>query len=247
MKISNIILAVLIGGLGLSMVVDIATSKKDGVAVEGVTLSGKRATRTYDAIALKHLNIKGPIQVILSAGIPNLSIEADEGLLEELADKDVDPETLTIELPTNTNGVGEIIVSLSTPTLETISMRGSGSITSPEPLPYASNTITLAGNPFVDLNYSNSTLLKYSGSGGTNAKFRGRVKRFEANMSGGNEIKAGELIAQVVDISGSGSTEAIVHADSLLSFSASGSSSLKYTGNPKVNFSSAGSGKLESI
>ncbi|MFK8056525.1 MAG: DUF2807 domain-containing protein [Saprospiraceae bacterium] len=247
MKISNIILAVLIGGLGLSMIVDIATSQKDGVAIEGVTLSGKRATRSYDAIALKHLNIEGPIKVILSAGIPKLTIEADEGLLDELMDKDTDPERLSIELPHNTNGTGGVTVSLSTPTLETITLSGSGSIVSTESLPYKSNVIRFEGSPSADLTYSDADLIKFSGSGGTNATLKGKTKRFEAAMSGGNEIIADELFAQVVDISGSGSTEALVHADSILNFSAAGSSSLRYTGTPKVSFSSSGSGRLEAI
>lgn len=248
MKISNIILAVLIGGFALSMVVDIATSKKDGVNIEGVILSGKRATRTYDAMALKHLNIEGPMLVILSAGIPSLKIEADEGLLDELADKDADPETLSIELPQNTSGVGQINVFLSTPTLETISISGSGRVESIDTdLPYASNTIRLSGSAGAMLTYSNVDFLRVVGSGGTAANFKGTANRFEAELSGGNSIEAGELIAQVIDISGSGRTNARVHADSLLTFSASGSSSLKYTGSPKVNFSSAGSGTLESI
>ena len=247
MKISNIILAVLIGGLALSMVVDIATSKKDGANVEGVTLTGKRATRTYDALALKHLNIEGPIKVILTAGLPKLSIEADEGLLDELQDKDEDPVTLSIELPQNTNDVGEIIAYLSTPTLETITLSGNGRIASPEALPFEENTITLNGSANAQLDYLNAAFLKVNGSGGTNANLSGRTARFEAELSGGNEIDAADLIAQVVEISGSGSTNASIHADSILNFSASGSSSLKYSGNPKVNFSSSGSGSLKAI
>ena len=247
MKISNIILAVLIGGLALSMVVDIATSKMDGVNIEGVALSGKKATRTYETLALKHLNVEGPIKVILSAGIPQLSIEADENLLDQLADGDEDPETLSISLPSNMQNVGEIIAYLSTPTLETISLSGSGSIETPDTLPYLHNTITLNGNAHANLSYSGAEFLRIAGSGGTSASLSGTTEKLVAGLSGGNEIKAGELIAKVVEINGSGSTNARVHADSILNFSASGSSTLQYTGTPKVSFSSSGSGRMEAI
>jgi len=247
MKISNIILTTLIGVLALSMVVEVASSKRDGVNVEGVTLSGKRATRTYDAIALKHLNIEGPINVILTAGIPKLSIEADERLLDELTDKDKDPQTLSLVLPQNTKNVGEITAYLSTPTLETISFSGGGSISSPEALPYASNTITLNGSASAEMKYLNADFIRIAGSGGTNATLSGKTQKLVAGLSGGNEIVAGDLIAKVVDINGSGSTNARVHADSLLNFAASGSSSLQYSGTPKVSFSSSGSGSLESL
>ncbi len=247
MKISNIILAVLIGGLALSMVVDIATSKKDGIDIEGVTLSGKQATRNYEALALKHLNIEGPIKVILSAGIPKLSIEADEGLFEELEDKNSDPETLSIELPYNVENSGEIIAYLSTPNLETISLTGSGSIESTGALPYDRSIITLNGSASAKLEYLDAGLVSVNGSGGTNALLSGKTEKLIAGLSGGNEIVAGELLAKVVEINGSGSTTARVHADSILNFSASGSSTLQYTGTPKVSFSSSGSGRLEAI
>jgi hypothetical protein len=247
MKTSNIILAVLIGGLALSMMVDIATSKKEGSEIiEGVALTGKRVSRTYETLALKHLNIEGPIKVILSAGIPQLSIEADEGLLDQLSDKDDDPETLSIELPQNTYNAGEITAYLSTPTLETISLTN-GSIESPDALPYLNNTITLSGSASASMKYGSADLVQIKGSGGTKARLTGTTKKLVAGLSGGNEIIAGQLIAQVVEIMGSGSTTARVHADSILNISASGSSTLQYTGSPKVSFSSSGSARLEAI
>ena len=246
MKISNLILGLFLAGLALFLTVSIASSKVHADSSD-ITLSGKPQTHTYEAFALKHIDIEGPIKVMLSAGIPQMSVSADQAILDELKDRDPGQETVSIKLPNNLRNVGEIILTVQTPTLESITLTGEAQVQATDSLPYSTNVINLNGSGSANLLYKGATRLDVHASGGTKVTLAGYANTLSAELSGGNSIEAGSLLAQVVDVKGSGSTHATVAADSLLTFSGSGSSHLEYYGSPKVNFSGAGSSSMKAL
>ena len=245
MKKSSLILVCFAAFVTLSMVAQIAASRKFDVA-SALSLSGKISERTYEALPIKHLDIRGPIQVILTAGLPSTMIKADEAILDKLVDADPDPERLLLELPSEFSYEGhEIIANISMPALETISLSNTSSFKSSAPLTFKNNRISSTGYCDIDLEYEDAEKIHISGSGSSNVKLGGRAANLIIEMTGASEIDATNMLAGVCEVNGSGATSAAVYADSLLRISMSGSATVKYSGNAKVEFSSAGSASLQ--
>ncbi len=246
MQTSNIIITLLIAGIGISTIVDVASFGSTTLPAD-LELTGTMGERTYNALPIKHLNVEGPIRVILTAGLPSHRVTADEGLLDRLADHDDDPESLSLVLPKGANETGDITAYISTPDLETLSLEGTASASSASALPWKKNRLGISGSGSIDFEYSSADNLEMYGSGSTNATLKGRAQHISINVSGSNEVDAEHLLAQVATVKGSGSNNVTVNADSILTAALSGSGQVRYTGGPVVNFNSSGSAKLISF
>ena len=248
MRTSNIILTLLAAVLATVVIVTISSSAVGGSVGGDIELSGVRAERSYDAMPLRHLRVGGPIRVLLAAGAPGLRIEADEALLDALADADPDPATLSIEVPRGVRlSADEIVAHVTTPTLEEISLSGRVYLSSEGVLPFARNAINLSGSCSVDLEYADARQLDLGASGSADVDLRGRTRALVAGFSGSGDLDAAGLSAAIVRINSSGSASAVVRADSLLEVRSSGSGDVRYHGQPRVSFTNSGSGKLRAI
>ncbi len=81
-------------------------------------------------------------------------------------------------------------------------------------------------------------------SGASSIELFGRTEKFEVNISGAADLKAGELKAEIVNIDISGASNAIVFAAQSLNAQVSGVGNIDYYGNPpkiKTNVSGVGS------
>ena len=244
MKTSNLILLALAAFFSLSMIYDVATAKVELPA--NVELTGRTATRTYDGLPLKHLNIEGQIKVILTAGIPNVEVTADEGWFETLVDQDDDPERLSLVLPKGAKAQG-IVARVSSPVLERVTLSGSPRLESPEPLPYSDFELRGAGSINSDLRFSNAERIEFQGSGGGTATFSGTTARFEASTSGGITVEATDLQAQDVVVNASGGNTFKVRAEQSIQAQGSGSTTVRYLGSPRVSSSGSGNMSVEAM
>jgi len=245
MKISNVILTVLASVVALAMVVEISLARSASQSID-VELTGQRAERTYEALPFKHLDVEGPIRVILTAGLPSHRIEADAALLDLLIDKDDDPDRLHLELEQGDYG-DEIVAYISSPNIESIELNGSGSVESPEPLPFRQTVLRFSGNPRANLNFTDAGTLSVDGSGGTNITLAGRTDSLIASFAGGNDLQALNLQANFVSYSASGGNSASVNAERVLDVRGAGSTNIEYTGSPRVSQSISGSGSVKAL
>lgn len=247
MKASNLILLGLLAFAAASVAFGVVTSK---VGVAGpVELTGERITRDLDANPLRHLDLEGPMRVILTAGIPKLSIEGDRAVVAALEDTDPDPARLKLDLPDGLRlpAGEEIVARIQTPTLETIDLSGSVRVETPAALPFARNAWDVSGNTRLELSYADAASLEFDGSGSTNVRLAGRARFVDAEFSGSAGLEAGELQARVVSIDASGSSTSTVRVDSVLRFAGSGSNVVEYYGSPRVESSNSGSGGVRAL
>lgn len=249
MRTSNLILAVLAAVIATGIIVNVFASVPEGSAGADLTLAGIRAERDYDALPLRHLRVSGPISVILSAGVPDVRIEADEALLDHLGDADPDPDVLALRLPRGTRlpPGDRIVAHVSTPTLERISLSGSAGVSSPAALSFARVALNTSGNCSADLHFSGAQALEVASSGSADIGLRGTAHALSAGFSGAGDLDAGRLAAQVVRINSSGNANSVVHADSLLVVASSGSGTVGYYGQPRVDFKNSGSGRVRAL
>ncbi len=248
MKTSNLLLLGGFAALCLFLISHITMAK--GGVTSGLELAGMRSTKTFDLPALKHLDFEGPVRLILTAGMPSVTIEADDALMSEIVDRDSEDDRLTIRVP-RTGGdyrASDMIVArISSPDLRTVAMGGRNAISSTAPLTYRSLALDLSGGTELDLAFVDIDSLRVDGSGSVSGTLRGLASLFTLDGSGSADVDASGLRAKSakIDISGSGNVR--LHADSLLSVRGSGSTEVEYTGQPRVSTSVSGSGKVSAV
>jgi hypothetical protein len=143
-------------------------------------------------------------------------------------------------------GNRKVIVRITMPELDGVSVSGSGKVTVSDPLRGEDLDISISGSgkAFLRDVALRNIDCAISGSGSLNITGEGTVERLEMNISGsgdyvGESTKLGTLVAQ---ISGSGSCDCFVTG--MIKASISGSGNISYSGNPKIDAAISGSGKV---
>lgn len=156
---------------------------------------------------------------------PYLEIETDENLMSyiEIYSRG---DKLIIESDKNLNPTEDVVIHVSTYTLERLESAGANSVIVKE----------------VD---TDELRVEISGAG--SAKFRGIVNRLKCDLAGAVHLYADELEAEDVDIDVSGACNANVFATNRLKADVSGASSLYYKGNPEQKLDVSGVSKIERI
>ncbi len=248
MKTSNLLLISGFAAAVVFLTFHIASARQS--IQPAVELSGTRGTKTYDLPALQHLDFEGPVRLILTSGLPSVTIEADEALMPELVDRDSEDDRLTIRVPRTGGDYREsdmIVARVSSPSLRTVAMSGRNSISSSAPLDYRSLSLNLSGGTQMDLAFVRIDSLRVEGSGSMGGQVRGVANHLMIEGSGSADLDASGLVAKVAGVEISGSGKFRVHADSLLSVKGSGSSEVEYSGNARVSSSVSGSGSVRMV
>lgn len=152
----------------------------------------------------------------------SINVSAEENLLDFIRTR-VRGNTLEIDTRKNISPRKEVIIEITTPSLEMIEVSGANNVT----------VENISGSDFnVEL------------SGAGNVDLSGEVDRLKADLSGAGNINARNLKAKDVRISVSGAASADVFASRSLDASVSGVGSIDYYGNPektKTDVSGVGS------
>ncbi len=155
-------------------------------------------------------------------------IDASERLLENVETK-VKNGKLSIGLRNkNMNNYGKVTIYVTMPTVENLSIGGSGKI--------------VAQNAFQGLKDLD---LSIGGSG--TIEFAGSARRVQISIAGSGDIKAAELKVESCQVSIAGSGDAYIEVSEDLDVSIAGSGDVHYRGRPRVKSSIAGSGSLRSL
>lgn len=245
MKISNAILLAAFSLAALLLITHIALAK--GETLAPLEPTGERVTRTYDIPTLRHLDFEGPIRLILTAGLPSVTIEADAAYADHLDDADEEADKLTIDLPRlkgDMNDAQMVTARVSAPDMRSIRMSGRSELQSAGALDYEDLEVRLSGSAIVDLDLADVTALELDGSGSVRGMLRGRVAYFDFDASGSSDIDASALRVMRAEVNLSGSSKLRVHVDSLMNVRGSGSSRVEYTGAGRVNSKVSGSGEV---
>lgn len=155
-------------------------------------------------------------------------IEASDRLLENL-ETEVRKGHLNFELRDNRmSNYGKVTIYVTMPTVESLSIGGSGKIIAQD---------AFNGLDNLDLAIGGSGTIEISGS----------ARKVEISIAGSGDVKTAGMKAENCQVSIAGSGDAFVDVSEDLEVSIAGSGDVHYKGRPRVKTSIAGSGSLKSL
>ncbi len=208
--------------------------------------SGNIQTSAQNLPAFTQVMLHGSGSAVIRQGNqPGIVIQADDNILP-LIMADVHGERLDISIKPGLIHSAHIEYEITTPSLESVDISGSGQIQLESVFDNPSLSVNVSGSGQMEAEVQNDTVsADISGSG--RIRIAGSTEVMTASISGSGRISAMELTAAdaKVDISGSGQCQ--VHADRTLNVSISGSGQLMYSGSPAVTSSVSGSGSIKAV
>jgi hypothetical protein len=137
-----------------------------------------------------------------------------------------------------------VLMEITMPELHSISLNGSGVITTKDKFQSAILSLSLAGSGDINLSsiQSNATSIEISGSG--SIKMSGNSSKMELALAGSGGFIGDKFKVEDADVSISGSGEVRTNVTRTLSATISGSGSIYYLGKPTVNRVITGSGDV---
>ncbi len=173
-------------------------------------------------------------------------LEGDKSYISEIETKVYGDELKIKREKWFDSGNKKVVVRITMPKLEGISLSGSGKVTVNDPLTGGDLDIGISGSgkAFLKEVALQDVECSISGSGSLNIAGSGTIGSLEINISGsgdylGEATRVGTLEA---NISGSGSCDCYV--TDMLRAAISGSGNIVYSGNPKIDAAVSGSGKV---
>lgn len=202
----------------------------------------KRQVSGFDEVSFA---LAGEVYINLGSGY-SVELEGDKDYLGQVV-TEVDGDNLKIRTDKWFNtGNNKVIVRITMPSIDGISVSGSGKVTVNDPLKGEDLDVAISGSGKI---YLRDVALgevgcSVSGSGSLNVAGNGTIKSLEMSVSGSGDYKGEATRVGTLDarISGSGSCDCYV--TDMLRASISGSGSIYYSGNPKIDASVSGSGKV---
>lgn len=235
-KMKNLKLPVIIAITALGL----AACSKNGPCING---SGGYASRSYSVSAFNEISSYGDAQVIVSKDtITSIRVEAQQNVLDAL-NLEVRNGELQIGRNNCFRNTKTIKVYVSTPSLSSVNLSGSGSIEGIGTFSAHSFRSEISGSGSISFAVDVDNLNCTSSGSGT-LHFAGSADYQDIEMSGSGQTHNFDLQSREanVRISGSGSCE--VRVSDKLDVHISGSGNVFYKGNPIINSSISGSGRL---
>jgi hypothetical protein len=191
----------------------------------GVAGSGNPATESRQVGSFSKVEIEGSADVEVAVNpVASLTVTTDDNLLP-LVKTEVTGDTLKIGWAKGASTRLGIKVRIATPSLEALSISGSGTI----------HAEGIKGDAFS---------ISISGSGTITAK--GQADRCDLAINGSGDIQTGELVAHDARVAIDGSGSVTVYADRSLEAAIAGTGSISYLGHPaQVKKSIMGIGSIQ--
>ncbi len=140
---------------------------------------------------------------------------------------------------------GEIDVYVTAPTLEAISLAGSGTVVGETPIENASLSLSNAGSGTMDLEVSTSDLRTRIAGSGT-LRLRGTADDAQVRITGSGMVHALSLTTKTADVEVTGSGDTRLHVTDALTVKIMGSGDVAYRGSPSIDTNILGSGEVRS-
>jgi len=137
-------------------------------------------------------------------------------------------------------------VYVTAPTINGLSIAGSGDIVGETPITSGTLELQNAGSGGFDLEVDADELsLSIAGSGDT--QLRGRGGTLTVEIAGSGDVEASALESATVDVSIAGSGDVRVHATDRISAEIMGAGDVQYRGDPAIDSSILGSGAVRPL
>ncbi|MEP7080802.1 MAG: head GIN domain-containing protein [Ginsengibacter sp.] len=204
------------------------------VGGKSVAGNGNVKTETRNISGFTGVKSSGSIDVVITQGTNfSVSVENDENLIPLIV-TEVRDGILVINYKDEYNiNDDHSTVTVTAPEINKVAVSGSADIKTTAALKSDKEiSFAISGSGNITANV-NAPSVKFSGSGSGDISLDGNTKDFTCKMSGSGEIKCGNLKAENVDLSISGSSDAKVFASVSLKARVSGSGDVIYYGNPQ--------------
>lgn len=193
------------------------------------------------------ISVSGSFEVFVKQGSQSVHIEADQNLLQKIETK-VENNELKIgwekHAGNKINNDQKVIIHISLPELEGLSISGSGKIIGESNFASKHLSNSIAGSGEISVEVSASKISSdIAGSG--NILVIGSCDQSYISIAGSGNYEASDLETKETEISIAGSGSAKVNVSSILDIDIAGSGEVLYKGNPKIETSIAGSGKVK--
>lgn len=211
-----------------------------------------REVRTVSAFT--QLNLAGSHNVVLRQGSPQ-KVEV-EAAAEDLAHIEtvVTNGKLGVGTKHDKDGnkwssyrfKGPVTVYVTMPTVEALSVSGSGNMRTSEPIQAKDLNLAVSGSGDLKLERVQVSGLKSTVSGSGSISMGGTSSSHEVRISGSGQVEAPRMRSETCRVAISGSGNCKVEVTKTLDARLAGSGNVYVTGKPQVSSSTAGSGRVRS-
>lgn len=177
-------------------------------------------------------DVRDRVETTVATGVLEVRSEDESGFFDWVTGDGLDGE--------------RIDVFVSAPTIEKLSLAGSGRIVGETPMEGESLSIDVAGSGSLDLDVAMERLDVHIAGSGTST-LRGRADAFSTNTAGSGDIRAADLSARTANVHIAGSGDVKLHVTDELEARILGSGEVEYRGSPSMEVRSLGSGEVRSI
>lgn len=253
MKRHILIIATAVIGLVLaSCTIHIDGESLEMLGGETIAGNGNVVTREYDITQFEELSCALPAKVNFNVSDDyTCSVRVDENLLEYLDVKVEDGELCLGKQQEHRNAnlkATEFVIEVTAPSLENISLAGSGDLVFLGSLDVEDLEVSLAGSGDVvfkgEVNIDHLEL-SIAGSGDINIE-KGAVLELEADIAGSGKIVSHAEVKEM-DANVAGSGDIIANVNGTLKYSIMGSGDIQYYGDAEVKGDKLGSGQVKQI
>lgn len=202
----------------------------------------KRQVSGFDEVSFA---VSGEVLINLGNSF-SVELEGDRGYIKEIITEVKGDELRIRRDKWFDSGNKKVIVRITMPALDGLSVSGSGRVTVNDPLRGDDLDVAISGSgrAFLRDVALGEVECSISGSGSINIAGNGTIRNLEISISGSGDYSGEATGIDLLEARISGSGSCNCHVKEMLRASISGSGSVIYSGNPKIDASISGSGKV---
>jgi hypothetical protein len=195
------------------------------------------ADRTYSVSSFERLRVQGPYRVELITGQPPSAKATGAPRATDLLDIRLDGETLTVRASANGWGeqataAGTPVIRLSTRTLRSVAVVGSGEVTIVGPLKGQKIDLVLTGSGALRAAAIDADQLSAISTGSGSMTLGGRAAKARLSSNGPGGMQAGALVAGDLLLNADGGGDVVAQAKFTASVAALGVGAVTVYGKP---------------
>ncbi|EMR04326.1 head GIN domain-containing protein [Cesiribacter andamanensis] len=205
----------------------------------GMVVEDQRSLEDFSAI-----NVEGSYEIVLVQGPAGLLIQTDSNLLSYIQ-TEVKRNTLRLSSTENLKGSDGIMIRISYPELEKLTIGGAAKITGDGPISGRDLEIEVKGAAMVELDVD-VRKLELQMDGASSLNLNGTAQQLDARLEGAGNLAAYDLQVRDASIHLSGIGGAQVFVTDNLQARVSGVGGIRYRGNPQnIQRKVSGVGSIE--